>query len=167
MTIVDNQMVWRQFSAALDSLGDALRACPEALWERSLWEDEPEQWVASGFASFWYLGYHALFWVDLYLTGAEEGFAPPAPFALVEMEAGEVLPPVYTRDQLLGYLEHCRQRCQETLAALSAEEAQRLCRFPWGEIAFGELMLYTMRHVQEHAGQLHMFLGQQARKGGG
>ncbi len=39
MTIVDNQMVWRQFSAALDSLGDALRACPEALWERSLWED--------------------------------------------------------------------------------------------------------------------------------
>jgi hypothetical protein len=26
------------------------------------------------------------------------------------------------------------------------------------------LILYTMRHVQEHAAQLHLFLGQQARR---
>jgi hypothetical protein len=51
--------------------------------------------VAAGFSTFWYLGYHTLFWLDLYLTGAEEGFAPPAPFDLVEMEAGEALPRTY------------------------------------------------------------------------
>ena len=38
------------------------------------------------------------------------------------------------------------------------------CRFPWGELPFAELLLYNLRHVQEHAAQLRMFLGQQAGK---
>jgi hypothetical protein len=118
--------------------------------------------VAAGFSSFWYLGYHTLFWLDLYLTGQEEGFAPPAPFDLVEMEAGEALPRTYARDELLGYLEHCRRRCEETIGALSHDEAQRMCRFAWGELPFGELLLYTLRHVQEHSAQMLMFLGQRA-----
>jgi len=161
-TIIDNEMLWRQFEVAIDTFGSALRNCPDELWEKSLWEDTPDQWVAAGFGSFWYLGYHTLFWLDLYLTGAEEGFAPPPPFDLVEMEAGEVLPRTYTREELLRYLEDCRRKCQATIGALSNEQADRLCRFAWGELPFAELLLYTMRHVQEHAAQLLMFLGQQA-----
>jgi hypothetical protein len=167
MTIIDNQMLRRQFGAAIDSFGDALRACPDELWEKRLWQDQPDQWVAAGFSAFWYLCYHTLFWLDLYLTGAEEGFAPPAPFDLVEMEAGEVLPRTYTRAELLHYLEYCRRKCQETMDILSVEQAQRLCRFPWGELPFAELQLYSLRHVQEHAAQLHMFLGQHAGKSSG
>ena len=91
-TIIDHEMLWRQFGAAIDDFGNALRDCPDELWEKRLWEDQPDQWVASGFSTYWYLCYHMLFWLDLYLTGAEEGFAPPAPFDLVEMESGEVLP---------------------------------------------------------------------------
>src|SRR5690606_39773456 len=68
------------FGAAIDTLGDALNACPDELWEGRLWEDKPDQWVAAGFSAFWYLGYHTLFWLDLYLYGAEEGFMPPEPF---------------------------------------------------------------------------------------
>ena len=162
MTIIDNEMLWRQFGAAIDTLGDALRDCPDELWESRLWEDQPDQWVAAGFSAFWYLGYHTLFWLDLYLTGAEEGFAPPAPFDLVEMEAGEVLPRTYSRAELLGYLATCRRNCQETIREMSTEQAYRLCRFPWGELPFAELQLYSLRHVQEHAAQLHLFLGQQA-----
>jgi hypothetical protein len=160
MMVIDHAMLWRQFAIAIDALGDALRTCPDELWEARLWEDEPDQWVAAGFAAYWYLGYHTLFWLDLYLTGAEEGFAPPAPFDLVEMEANETLPRIYTREELLGYLALCRQRCQDTIATLSSEEAYRICRFPWGEVPFAELLLYTLRHVQEHAAQLRMFLGQ-------
>jgi hypothetical protein len=160
MTIVDNQMVWRQFGIVIDSFGSALRTCPDELWEKRLWEDEPDQWVASGFSSFWYLCYHSLFWLDLYLTGAEEGFLPPEPFDLVEMQDDEVLPRVYTREELLDYLDYCRRRCQETISTLSTEQAYRLCHFPWGELPFGELLLYNMRHVQEHAAQLHLFISQ-------
>lgn len=167
MAIIDNGMLWRQFGAAIDMLNDALRDCPDELWETHLWEDQPDQWVASGFSTFWYLGYHTLFWLDLYLTGAEEGFAPPAPFDLVEMEAGETLPRTYSQEELLGYLDTCRQRCRETLGALTSEAANRLCRFAWGELTFAELQLYNLRHVQEHGAQLRMFLGQQAGKSAG
>jgi hypothetical protein len=162
MMIISQEMLWGQFRIAIDGLGDALRTCPDALWEQQLWSDEPDQWVAAGFSSFWYQGYHTLFWLDLYLTGAEEGFAPPAPFDLVEMRDGETLPRTYGRDELLGYLALCRRRCEETIMALTPETASRQCSFGWGEVPFGELLLYAMRHVQEHAGQLHMFLGQRA-----
>ncbi len=162
--IIDNEMLWRQFGAAIDMLGEALRDCPDELWETCLWDDQPDQWVASGFSAFWYLGYHALFWLDLYLSGAEEGFSPPAPFDLVEMYPHEVLPRTYTRDELLSYLETCRQKCRATIGSLSDEPANRLCRFSWGELTFSELQLYNLRHVQEHGAQLRMFLGQQAGK---
>ena len=165
MTIIDREMLWRQFGAAIDMLGDALRDCPDALWEKRLWEDQPDQWVAAGFSTFWYLGYHTLFWLDLYLTGAEEGFAPPAPFDLVEMDSGEVLPRTYTREELLGYLAYCRRKCQATLGALSPEPAYHVCRFSWGvEMPFVELQLHNLRHVQEHGAQLRMFLEQRAGK---
>ena len=164
MAIIDREMLWRQFGAAIDMFGDALRDCPDELWEKRLWDDQPDQWVAAGFSAFWYLSYHTLFWLDLYLTGAEEGFAPPAPFDLVEMEPSEVLSRIYTRAELVRYLEYCRRKCQETIGALSNEQAVRLCRFAWGELTFAELQLYNLRHVQEHGAQLLMFLGQQAGK---
>jgi hypothetical protein len=164
MSIINNEMLWRQFGAAIDMLGEAIRGCPDDLWEKPLWKDQPDQWVARGFSSYWYLCYHTLFWLDLYLTGAEEGFAPPAPFDLVEMEDGETLPRIYSQTELLDYLETCRQRCRETLIGLSVEQAHRLCRFPWGELPYAELQLYSLRHVQEHSAQLLLFLGQQSGK---
>lgn len=162
ITIIDNEMLWHQFGAAIDMLGDALRDCPDELWEKHLWEDQPDQGIAADFSAFWYLGYHTLFWLDLYLTGTVEGFAPPAPFELTEMKAGEIPPRTYSREELLNYWAYCRRKCQETIEALSTEQAYRLCRFAWGEMPFAELQLYNLRHVQEHAAQLHLFLGQQA-----
>lgn len=167
MSIIDNPMLWRQFANTLDRFGEALRACPDDLWEKPLWEDQPDQWVAAGFSKFWYLGYHTLFWLDLYLTGAEEGFAPPAPLDLVEMQANETLPRTYSRLELLDYLALCRQRTQATIETLTPEAANRLCSFAWGEVPFGELLIYTLLHVQEHAAQLSLFLGQQAGKSAG
>jgi len=160
MAIISNEMLWRQFGAAIDMLSEALHDCPDELWEESLWEDQPDQWVAAGFSAFWYLGYHTLFWLDLYLTGAEQGFAPPAPFDLVEMEPGEVLPRTYTREELLHYSEYCRQKCKAVIGSLSSEQANRICRFAWGELPYAELQLYNLRHIQEHGAQLRMFLGE-------
>jgi uncharacterized damage-inducible protein DinB len=151
-------MLWREFEITIDRFGEAVRDCPDELWEKRLWEDEPDQWVASGFSTYWYLCYHTLFWLDLYLTGAEEGFSPPAPFDLVEMEDGEILPRTYSRQELLNYQEFCSRKCQETIMSITQERANQLCRFPWGKVPFGELLLYSMRHVQEHSAQLHMFL---------
>jgi hypothetical protein len=166
MSIIDRKMLWRQFGAAIDMLGDPLRECPEELWEKALWEDRPDKRGAPGFSRFWYLGYHTLFWLDLYLAGSEEGFAPPAPFDLVEMEPDGFPPRTYTKAELIDYLEYCRRKCQGTLLSLSDEAASRLCSFAWGKPRFAELQLYNMRHVMEHGAQLRLFLGQQAGQSG-
>jgi hypothetical protein len=155
-------ILWNQFGAAIDMLDEAVRACPGPLWRARLWT-QPGFFRFPEFSEFWYVAYHALFWLDLYLTGAEEGFVPPAPFALIEQDAdGPVPPRPYTQAELLAYLAACRQRCQATIAGLTDEAAQRLCVFGWGEVSFAELLLYTMRHVQEHAAQLGLLLGQRA-----
>jgi hypothetical protein len=164
IAIIDQAMVWRQFNIAIDALENALRSCPDILWEKQIWADQPDQWVAAGFGTFWYLGYHTFFWLDLYLYGSEEGFLPPEPFDLVEMVEGETLPRTYSRQELLGYLDDLRQKCRDTVLSLTRERAERVCSFPWGDVPYGELLIYVMRHVVEHAAQLHMFLGQQAAK---
>ena len=164
MAILENEILWKQFGAAIDMLGDALHECPDELWEQSLWQEHSDQWVPSGFSAFWYVGYHTLFWLDLYLYGAEEGFSPPAPFDLVEMDPAGILPPTYTRAELQAYLSFCRTKCHETITILSDDQARRLCRFSWGEVTFAELLLYNLRHVMEHGAQLRMFLGQPAGK---
>ena len=61
-----------------------------------------------------------------------------------------------------------RQKCQTTIAELTDERAHQPVAFPWiGEkpISFLELLLYTMRHVQEHAAQLNLLLGQREIEG--
>ena len=50
VTIIDNEMLWRQFGAAIHMFGSALRDCPDELWEKGLWEDQSDQWAAAGFS---------------------------------------------------------------------------------------------------------------------
>jgi hypothetical protein len=151
--------LWQQFGAAIDMLGNAVAACPDELWRVRLWDDAE----LPAAAEFWYIAYHTLFWLDLYLTGAVEGFAPPAPFNLDELDPAGVLPDwEIERFELLPYLEHCRRKCRATIDALTDEQAARRCTFRWGEVSFASLLLDNMRHVQEHTAQLNLILGQQA-----
>jgi hypothetical protein len=151
-------VIWQQFGAAIDMLVNALVACPDELWRSRLWRDGSQE---SELSQFWYVGYHALFWLDLYLSGSVEGFVPPAPFGLEELDPAGLLPDrPYTKDELKSYVEHARAKARATIEALTDEKACQSCRFTWGDLSYLELLLYTMRHVQEHAAQLNLFLGQ-------
>jgi hypothetical protein len=150
--------IWQQFGAAIDYLADTMNACPDELWQAPLWQTPNTN---AEFSQFWYVSYHALFWLDLYLTGTEEGFLPPQPFTLIEQDEHGPLPErVYTKDELRSYLVDCRKRCWETIEALTDANAQRRCGFGWGECSFLELLIYNLRHVHGHASQLNMLLGQ-------
>jgi hypothetical protein len=152
-------ILWQQFGASIDMFENAVRACPDELWRVRLWGEHAERPELS---EFWYIAFHTLFWLDLYLSGAVEGFNPPAPFTLDELDAAGLLPErPYTREELQTYLEHCRKKCRATIEALTDQKARRRCTFAWGAFSFAELLLYTMRHVQEHGAQMNMILGQQ------
>jgi len=160
-------VLWKQFGAAIDMLDNAVMACPDALWRQPVWQDPsapPER------AEFWYVAYHTLFWLDLYLFGSEEGFAPPSPFTLVEQDdaAGPLPNRTYSKDELRAYLASLRQKSADTFSNLTDERARQPVNFGWmreGEVvSYVELQLYCMRHVQEHAAQLNLLLGQHGVK---
>jgi len=157
--------LWMQFGAAIDMLEKALVASPASLWRGRLWNTGSDRSVPPEFAEFWYLTYHAVFWLDLYLSGRpEEEFSPPAPFVWVEVDPVWVVPEEpYKKDELLGYLMSTRRKCQTTLADLTDGRARQVVDYPWAAgkgVSYLELLLYNMRHVQEHAAQLCLFLGQ-------
>lgn len=143
-------MIWQQFGAAIDMLENAVIACPEPLWgDRSR---QPE---------FWYTVFHALFFLDLYLSDSDAGFAPPPPFTRDEMDERGLLPErVYTKEELRKYLEHGREKCRASIEAMTLERANRRCGFSWLDLNVAEMLLYNMRHVQHHAGQLNLILRQ-------
>lgn len=157
--------LWRQFGATIETLDHVLLACPEELWQERLWPSPPEPPFPPQFAEFWYVSYHTLVWLDLYLTGLpEEEFAPPLHFAQGELDTVESTPAQpYSKELLREYLATLRQKAHDTLAPLTDEQARRSVEYPWSEgqsIGYGELQLYNLRHAQEHVGQLSLFLGQ-------
>lgn len=144
--------IWQQFGAAIEMLENAVLACPDALWgDRS---QRPE---------FWYVVFHTLFFLDLYLSDSDVGFTPPAPFTLDEMDEAGLLPErVYTKAELHAYLEHGRKKCRTAIQAMTDEKAHQRCGFDWLDISVAEVLLYNMRHVQHHVGQLNLILRQKA-----
>lgn len=143
-------LLWKQFGAAIDMLENAMLACPEKAWGGS--GRQPE---------FWYTIYHTLFFLDLYLSDSLEGFHPPVPFTLSELDPEGALPDrIYTKDELRAYLELARRKCRARIAALTAEDATRRCGIEWLAFSNLEALLYNMRHVQHHAAQLNLLLRQ-------
>ena len=144
-----NRTLASQYNAAIMMLENAVNASPDALW------DAPSR--------FWYTAFHTLFYLDLYLRGSIEGFRPPEPFGLTEFEPDGTMPDrVFSKDELRGYIEHCRAVVGEVTDSLTDERAREICVFPWRSLSFFELQLYNIRHVQHHVGQLNLILRQEA-----
>lgn len=144
------EAIWRQFGASIDMLENAMHACPPAVWRS---DRKPE---------FWYIAFHTLFWLDLYLSDSLGKFAPPDPFTLDELEAESEVPrEAYTIEELQAYLDHGRAKCRALIASLTRERAAERCGFQWVDCTVGELLLYNMRHVQHGAAQLNLILRQQ------
>lgn len=141
------EILWKQFGAAIDMLGNALEACPDKLWSTD--------------SQFWYTGYHTLFYLDYYLSSEPENFLPPAPFTLSEADPAGVMPErIYSKDELLEYLRFCRHKCHDLIAGLTAENADKRFINEYRNYSVLEILLYNMRHVQHHAAQLNLLLRQ-------
>src|SRR6476646_2144254 len=85
---MDNELkesLWKQFGASIDMLENALRLCPDELWDTE--------------NKFWYNAYHCLVYLDYYLTVEPGNFLPPPPFTLSEFDPSGAMPDrVYTKN---------------------------------------------------------------------
>ena len=144
------KIIWSQFGASIKMMENAIKACPDELWgDRT---QNPE---------YWYLVYHTLFWLEFYLTDSPDDFTPLTPFTLSELDPEGLLPErVYTRTELLTYLEHGRNQFKNIIEKLTDETANKHYKYGSVEMSFGELLLYNMRHVQHGTAQLNLILRQ-------
>ena len=141
------ESMWYQFGAAIDMLGNALENCPDELWDTD--------------TRFWYIGYHTLFYLDYYLSETTENFSPPEPFTLSELDPAGILPNrTYTKEELLNYVRHGKQKCHDFIAGLTAESAEKRFINEYRNYSMIEILLYNMRHVQHHAAQLNLLIRQ-------
>lgn len=149
------------FDAALRLLEAALTDCPDGLWEVDLWPEEaptgPTPHGGLHGSAPWFLGYHALLTLDYDLTAEFERWEPPQPFD----ENTNAFPNrMFTKTELLGYLDYCRARVRRTLdgltesaAARSLPDAHRYRGMLYGVVVGGMPL-----HVVEHAAQIRQFL---------
>lgn len=143
-----NEFIWLQFGASIDTLENVIIACPD-----DLWGDRTQRF------EYWYACFHTLFWLDYYLSKDTKEFKPPEPFGLEEMDPAGVLPDrVYTKEELLTYLKHGRNKAKVAIYELTEERAVQPYLFGKATLSFAELLLYIMRHIQHHAAQLNLIL---------
>jgi hypothetical protein len=140
-----------QYGAALDMLENAIRACPDALWDEA---------SKQGWQRFWYYAFHTLWWHDHYLSEGDGAHVPPEPYTMDEMEPDRFPAAVYTPAQLLAFLEHGRARCRARFDRLTEAEATERCGFARLELSWLELFLYNLRHLQHHTAQLNLLIRQ-------
>jgi len=144
------EIIWNQFGAALDSLEKAIRHCPEDVW----FDQDAKH-------PFWRIAFHTLFWVDYYLSESQDGFHPPEPFGLEELDPSGAVPErAYSQEELLVYLEYNREKCRKTIGSMTEERASREYHFKKASLTTTELILYNLRHVQHHTAQLNLLLRQ-------
>ena len=160
--------LWGQFGAAIDMLDNALVACPASLWRERLWSASPDN-SQPPHGEYWYIAYHTLYWLDVYLSSVADspaGVNPPSPFQAPSLDADDERPrQPYAKEDLLAYLAYIRRKCQSTIETMTSEGARSSYEFPWKKgqgrpFSYLELLMYTMRHVQEHVAQLSLCLGQ-------
>jgi hypothetical protein len=145
------EVLWQQLAASLDMLGNAISACPDELWERP--SDE---------MGFWYMAYHALWFLDHDWSPAGGKFVPPA-FDIHNYELEIKEPPYnapYSKADLLGYLKHCRSLAKDVIERLDDPDSKHLRGCDRTKANPTEVVVGGIRHIQHHAAQLNLLLRQ-------
>jgi hypothetical protein len=140
------QIIRSQYLATLEMLKQAIEKCPDALW------DDP-----ADKNKFWHVAYHALFYTHLYLQPTEQDFKPWGTYRH-QHDLSETADP-YTREEVLEYLAFCQQQVEDKVPQLNLDAESG---FYWLPLNKAELQIYSIRHLQQHAGELMERLGSRA-----
>ena len=145
------QPIASQYMAALEMLKGAIAACPHALWQR-----------ANDITPFWQVAYHALFYTNLYLNDSEQTITlwpgHREEYRSEKPHNGPAPEPA-SKDTILEFLAHCQNFVRQQVPALTLDAPSG---FAWLSLTKFELQIYSIRHIQQHAGELMERLGADA-----
>lgn len=184
---LDRASLARQFDEAIDVLESALRECPAASWEASMWHvprTDPWVWPRAGvepvperteesiqqFSAFWVVAYHCLWFLDFYVRADPSGFESPEYVRGGPEEmpwpadgAAPLCDRPISRDALLRYVDHGRRQVRQQLETLPDAALAERCGagHPHAGKTLHELLLVNLAHVREHGGQMQEFLRRQ------
>ncbi|MGE5221197.1 MAG: DinB family protein [Omnitrophica WOR_2 bacterium] len=139
-----------QYQAALAMLQQAVEQCPDSMWDDR--DDENR---------FWRVAYHSLFFTHLYLQKTLDDFHPWEKHWEDAESMGKDAAPgkPYSKDEVLEYLNFCRKQVEERSAALNPDAPSGFHWLPFDKL---ELQFYSIRHLQQHTGELMERLGSRA-----
>jgi len=154
------EFVQGQYGAAIEMLRLLIEACPQDLWDNRQ-EGTP----------FWHIAYHTIFYLDFYLGDSKEQMehhdGPAFHFPAAQWFAGEYSHPPYqvetpekpfSREQIMDYLSDVREKAKKILGEINIENLTEKTAFYWLDQTRGDTLLYNLRHVQHHVGQLYAIL---------
>jgi uncharacterized damage-inducible protein DinB len=129
----------------------AIEKCPGDLWA------DPKDTN-----KFWHIAYHALFYTHLYLSPSQDEFSAWSKHR-EEYNSMEPLPQTrqaYSQAEILEYLQLVQEQVEKQIDLLDLDEESG---FSWLEMNKTELLLYNLRHLQHHVGELCERLGSSAK----
>jgi hypothetical protein len=138
------EIIKSQYLAALEMLRSAVIQCPDGLWDDPAYKNR-----------FWHVVYHALFYTHLYLQPSLEAFVAWSKNRSGSNELEQAVEP-YSKDEILEYFDICRKQVEEQVPSLDLEAPSG---FHWIHLNKLELQFYTIRHLQQHTGELCERLG--------
>jgi hypothetical protein len=151
---VQKEVLGKHYADLIFKLEWAIDACPDAVWNREGMNPR-----------YWYLTYHALFFMDLHLSDSPKGFRPPAPFETIGIDfSGKKVESSYSKDQLKRYIVHIRKKELLKIESLTEDTIHQPCGFPWLRLSVEGLLLYNLENVSKYAAQLIEILDDEQKK---
>ncbi|MCG7753696.1 DinB family protein [Flavihumibacter cheonanensis] len=152
------QELWNQFGACIDMLTNCIHTVPDDFF--------------SHHKRAYYLSFHTIVFLDYYSSFPPSSFTPLLSFTQLPVEQrpaesiGDMIPDViYTKEELLQYVEVIRAKCKGLVFSLTGDTTQP--RFTEGseegdmDYSFLEILLYNLRHTAHHVGQLQLIIRQE------
>jgi hypothetical protein len=162
------------FQTALDLMEAAIQDCTDELWQANMWEvptDAAEVRGPNGdlitdpakrralvqrYGQPWYVAWHGLEVLDANLNGGFTPWKPWPPFGGKGIVDTMALSGPWSRADLVGYTEYCRQRVVDTLAEVTDERAATVIGRR-GQ-PYAARLIDKLGHVIEHGSQIRQFI---------
>lgn len=181
MTSIWAESLSRSLGQALDQLAASVRDCTDDQWATPMWQvpdpnpareildadghpvtdTEQRRALVQRHATPWGMSWHALEVLDYDLNGEFTPWAPPPPFTgHPHWRDLTSLPEPWSRAEVLGYADHCREQVSIALSDITDEQASR--PLPPTHRYRGQPHAWILNglvvHTTEHASQIRQFI---------